>query len=90
MDDVSVRGPIPKFYTQKELSVLLSVSERTIEDWRFRGTGPDFVKFNGLVRYPETAVWEFIDVSSARGHTADGGEQPSGSWSPRDPTVDHR
>ncbi len=38
-------------FNQKQLSLRLGVSEGSLERWRKEGTGPDFMKTNGLVRY---------------------------------------
>jgi len=39
------------FLTQKRLSELIDVSERTLERWRVEGAGPAFVKAGRRVLY---------------------------------------
>jgi len=41
----------PTFLTQRELSELLRMPERTLEAWRLMQTGPSFLKFGRHVRY---------------------------------------
>lgn len=57
-----------KLLTQKEVAEALSVSERTLEGWRWLGRGPKFVRISGrAVRYRPSAVEEFVarrEVSS--------------------------
>ena len=40
-----------QIYSTKEAARLLSVSHRTLEDWRGRGGGPRFFTMGRLVRY---------------------------------------
>ena len=49
-----------QYLTDGELAEKLHVSVNTIKSWRHRGTGPRFVKMNRLVRYPLSAVEEFL------------------------------
>jgi len=36
---------------QRELSDRWSISERTLEAWRWRGRGPKFLRIGGRIRY---------------------------------------
>lgn len=48
---------VPKLLTTKDLAEILGeVSTRTLEDWRRKGSGPDFVTVGGKVRYRPVAV----------------------------------
>jgi hypothetical protein len=38
-------------FSQRELARRLKISPRTLEGWRWRGTGPRFVKAGGRVLY---------------------------------------
>lgn len=38
-------------FTQKELARRWTVSHRTLERWRWKGTGPAFMKIGGRVVY---------------------------------------
>jgi hypothetical protein len=49
-----------QFLTDMELAERLHVSINTVRSWRHRKTGPQYVKMNKLVRYPVSAVEEFI------------------------------
>ena len=44
----------------KEVAKLLNVSTSWLAKSRLTGTGPRFVKIGRAVRYPESAVQEFI------------------------------
>jgi excisionase family DNA binding protein len=44
----------------KEAAKLLNVSDSWLAKSRLTGTGPRFVKIGRAVRYPESAVREFI------------------------------
>jgi predicted DNA-binding transcriptional regulator AlpA len=60
-----------KYLTDGEVAAKLHISLNTIKSWRHRGTGPRYVKLNRLVRYPVSAVEEFI----AAGRSSSGAEQ---------------
>ena len=49
----------PTFLTQHELSELLRLPERTLEDWRLTHTGPPYLKLGRPVRYDvqDVLVW---------------------------------
>lgn len=46
-----------RFLTQKQLAVLINVSERTLERWRVEGTGPRFVAAG-----PKRRLYRLSDV----------------------------
>jgi len=48
------------FLTQRELSELLRMPERTLEDWRLMQTGPPYIKLGGLVRYDVQDVLTWV------------------------------
>jgi predicted DNA-binding transcriptional regulator AlpA len=54
-----------KYLTDGEVAEKLHVSLNTIKSWRHRSTGPRYVKLNRLVRYPASAVEEFIAAGRA-------------------------
>jgi predicted DNA-binding transcriptional regulator AlpA len=37
--------------TTPEVAEFLHVSEKTLVDWRYKSTGPVFIRFGGKVRY---------------------------------------
>jgi predicted DNA-binding transcriptional regulator AlpA len=53
-------GPIEPLLHPKEVAKLLYVSLSWLAKSRLSGTGPRFVKIGRAVRYPESAVREFI------------------------------
>ena len=42
--------------TQEELGARWRVSPRTLEQWRWRGVGPRYLKIGGRVIYPENEI----------------------------------
>ncbi|MEC5152758.1 putative DNA-binding transcriptional regulator AlpA [Cryobacterium sp. CAN_C3] len=50
----------PTFLTQRELSELLRMPERTLEDWRLMQTGPPYIKLGRLVRYDVQDVLTWV------------------------------
>lgn len=52
---------LPKFLTTDQAAELLTVSPSTLEVWRYRGTGPRFVKIGRSVRYRQSDLAAFID-----------------------------
>ncbi len=69
---VSELPPSLRFLTQKQLSELLGVSERTLERWRVEGQGPKFVRAGRrpLYRFSDVDTWAqgqtFGSTSEAR------------------------
>ncbi|WP_344069329.1 helix-turn-helix domain-containing protein [Microbacterium sediminicola] len=51
---------IPRLLTQAEVADILGVSVRTVENWRERCVGPDYVRLVGSVRYTEQAIEAYI------------------------------
>jgi predicted site-specific integrase-resolvase len=49
--------------TPDEASSLLRVDEGTLANWRYRGTGPVFVKLGGKVRYAKNDLNDFVQES---------------------------
>jgi hypothetical protein len=58
MDTLPSFAP-PTFLTQREVSDLLRLSERTLEDWRLTCQGPPYLKLGRHVRYDLTDVVEW-------------------------------
>ena len=48
-----------EFLNQEELACRWRVSPRTLESWRWRYKGPDYVKLGGQVRYRLADIVEF-------------------------------
>ena len=50
----------PRFLSTKEAARFLTLSHRTLEDWRLRGDGPPFVKLGGSVKYAREDLETFV------------------------------
>lgn len=59
--------------SQKEVSVLLQVKQKTLEAWRHRGGGPRFVKLGRCVRYRLSDLHAFV-TNHLRISTSDRGK----------------
>jgi predicted DNA-binding transcriptional regulator AlpA len=44
-------SPAPALLNERQAAALLSVSHRTLQAWRLRGGGPQYVKVGANVRY---------------------------------------
>jgi predicted DNA-binding transcriptional regulator AlpA len=60
--------------TEKEVARRLALSVRTLQDWRFRGGGPKFLKCGSAIRYKWSDVEEWM-LQQARESTADSGPE---------------
>lgn len=49
-----------RLLTTKEVSELLSVSEVTLRRWRVQGSGPDYLKGVGGVRYDQSHLRNWL------------------------------
>ena len=49
-----------KMMDQKQVAVMLGVSVKTLEYWRWKRTGPRFIKLGRLARYLEADVMAFV------------------------------
>ena len=72
---MTVKPSIPAFenvYTTKETAVRLKVSASFLAKKRMSGGGPKFTKMGRIVRYPETAINEYL-AARLRTSTSDPG-----------------
>lgn len=53
---------LDKFLTEIQTSQLLSVSRRTLQNWRLRGEGPRFVRCGRAIRYSPRDLKVWIDA----------------------------
>jgi helix-turn-helix protein len=54
--------------TQAEASALLSIPARTLEAWRGRGRGPEFIRVSArCVRYRRDAIERWLSARAAGG-----------------------
>jgi len=58
--------PAAKLLTQEELAEYLGVSVGTIENWRYRKVGPDYIPVEGSIRYRPSAVEKYLDAKTKR------------------------
>ncbi|HEY8566538.1 MAG TPA: helix-turn-helix domain-containing protein [Beijerinckiaceae bacterium] len=57
-------NPLPPVATTNQVAGLLQVSPRTLERWRYEGTGPAYVKAGRRVLYCRTALEDWIAQST--------------------------
>ncbi len=53
--------PIRRLLTEQQLAIELNVSVRTLQQWRFKGGGPRFLKLGAAVRYDWTDVEVWLE-----------------------------
>ena len=54
-----------RFYSEREIALILAVSVKTVQGWRFRRGGPPWVKFAGSVRYSIAELEQWIALCGA-------------------------
>lgn len=62
--------PTPELMTQPETAEYLRVAEHTLENWRYRKTGPRFIKAGGRVVYRRSDIDEWLDENTIGGDAA--------------------
>jgi hypothetical protein len=60
-------GVSRRFYSERDLAVVLGVSVKTVQGWRFRGQGPAWKKFSGAVRYPVDQLDAWVEAQPGGG-----------------------
>ena len=55
---------IRELFDEKQLAKLLNVSIKTVQYWRSKGVGPEYIKFGRAVRYDPLKVQEHLDQRS--------------------------
>lgn len=58
--------PLPKLLTAAETAQALGLTEDCLARWRADGTGPNWTKLNGTIRYPEHCIEAFINENLAQ------------------------
>ena len=58
LDEAANAGSL-RHLNQKQLAERLGLSERTIEGWRYRGKGPDYLRLEGRIAYRLADVERF-------------------------------
>lgn len=51
-----------EYLTTRAAAEVLSVTESTLEQWRWQGRGPVFIKMNRVVRYRKEDLQAFVDA----------------------------
>jgi len=62
----SVPAAAEPLLTTAEAAELLSKPARTLESWRLRGLGPDFVRVGTTVRYRGADLERWLDAHTVR------------------------
>lgn len=52
-----------RLLSPSSVAALLSVDERTLSNWRYRSSGPAFVKVGARIAYPLDALSDFIEAN---------------------------
>ena len=56
---------ITPMLSEQDLANRWGISVRTLQDWRYKKTGPEFIKFGGwTVRYPLKAVIRYEEKAT--------------------------
>ena len=55
-----------KLMTQEEVAEYLGYSVGTVENWRYRKVGPDYIKAEGGIRYRPAAVEKWLDAKTVK------------------------
>ena len=61
------KAPISTLLCSSESARYLGVTRQTLYNWRHEGKGPRWIKVGRLVRYPESALKEFLDEAQRNG-----------------------
>jgi len=62
-------APARRLDTERQAAAYLNVSHRTLQAWRLRGGGPEYVKLGAAIRYDRDALDRFI-AERTRANTA--------------------
>lgn len=71
-NQMSQDGTLPELGTTEEVAVYLGISPRTLENKRYDGTGPRYIKAGRAVRYRRKDVEQWLDDNS-RAHSSEAG-----------------
>jgi hypothetical protein len=65
-------APMTTLLTEQDAAALLKVTKKTLQAWRYRGAGPQFLKVGRCVRYRPEDLQTFV-LMSLRSSTSDPG-----------------
>ena len=51
---------------EREVAAYLKLSVKTLQLWRYQGSGPPYVKFGRAVRYSKDGLAAFVDAHEVR------------------------
>lgn len=57
---------IKKLLPPKDAADRMGLKHRTLEHWRWRGKGPDFIRIGGRVMYDPEALQRWLDKNTVR------------------------
>jgi hypothetical protein len=55
------KSPLRQLLTESATAKLLSLSPRTLQQWRIRGNGPPFVRLGAAIRYDAEMVADWVN-----------------------------
>lgn len=64
MKDPNYQDESLKLMDTEEAAVFLTIKPNTLEIWRMKNIGPDYLKIGGAVRYRVSDLRKFIDAST--------------------------
>lgn len=56
----------PRLLTTKDVARRLNLKAKSVENWRYLGKGPEWVRVEGSVRYPEDRFEAWLAASLGR------------------------
>ena len=60
------------YLIEDQIAERAQTSKRTVQSWRLKGGGPDYVKFGTLVRYPSSR-WKKFQQENLHSNTSEYG-----------------
>lgn len=58
---------MPNLVTTAEAATILTLSPRTLEDWRYKQIGPPCVRLGSAIRYDTAALEKWLEESAQTG-----------------------
>ena len=54
-------NPPSNYLNEKEVSELTGIAVKTLQSWRWRRTGPSFLKLGGAIRYRREDIQAYME-----------------------------
>ncbi|MFG1393714.1 helix-turn-helix transcriptional regulator [Xanthobacter agilis] len=67
---MGVSGTLPVLFSETEVAAHFGLSKRTLQTWRVRGGGPQYMKIGRRVLYAEADLLAFLGARG-RAHTSE-------------------